>query len=327
MRVIITGVAGFIGMHLAKDLLLKRHQVLGIDNLNSYYSIKLKKDRLIVLKKFKKYQFYKIDLKNKKKLNDFFKKFKPEIVINLAAQAGVRYSLKYPEKYLSSNINGFFNVINLASKYNVKHFVYASSSSVYGTKKIKTSNSEYDWTDKPLSIYAATKKCNENIAYTKSYLENLPTTGIRFFTVYGPWGRPDMALFKFTKNILNNKKIDVYNNGKMNRSFTYIDDAIRILIKIIFKTPNTIKKNNIPFNIINIGSKKTVNLLNFINLIEKKLNKKSIKKYLPLQGGDSISTKANTKKMLSLYGLEPKISIKDGISKFISWYKKYYNVT
>ncbi len=326
MKIVVTGVAGFIGMHLAKNLLYKKHQVLGIDNLNSYYSVKLKKDRLNIIKKFKKFKFCKVDLKNKKKLDIIFKNFKPDIVINLAAQAGVRYSLKYPEKYLSTNINGFFNIIDLSSKYKTKHFIYASSSSVYGTKVIKTSNSEEDQTDKPLSIYAATKKCNEHIAYTKSYLENLPTTGIRFFTVYGPWGRPDMALFKFTRNILENKKIDVYNNGKMNRSFTYIDDAIKILTKIILKIPNTNKKNSVPFNIMNIGSKKTINLLNFINLIEKNLNKKSLKNYLPLQDGDSVSTKANTKKILSLFRLEPKTNIKDGISKFINWYKKYYKV-
>ena len=218
MRVLITGVAGFIGMHMAKKLLLKKNKVLGIDNINNYYSTKLKKDRVKILRNYKNFQFHRIDLKNKKKLDFCFKNFKPDIVINFAAQAGVRYSLKFPEKYIDSNIIGFFNIIELASKYKIKHFVYASSSSVYGLRDVKKLNSENDTTDTPLSIYAVTKKTNENIAYTKSYLKNLPTTGVRFFTVYGPWGRPDMALFKFTDKILNNKKIEVYNNGKMNRS-------------------------------------------------------------------------------------------------------------
>ena len=273
MRVLITGVAGFIGMHMAKKLLLKKNKVLGIDNINNYYSTKLKKDRVKILRNYKNFQFHRIDLKNKKKLDFCFKNFKPDIVINFAAQAGVRYSLKFPEKYIDSNIIGFFNIIELASKYKIKHFVYASSSSVYGLRDVKKLNSENDTTDTPLSIYAVTKKTNENIAYTKSYLKNLPTTGVRFFTVYGPWGRPDMALFKFTDKILNNKKIEVYNNGKMNRSFTYIDDAIKILEKIIHKIPKKTSKNRVPFNIVNLGSKKTINLINFIKAIEKCLKK------------------------------------------------------
>ena len=326
MRVLITGVAGFIGMHMAKKLLLKKNKVLGIDNINNYYSTKLKKDRVKILRNYKNFQFHRIDLKNKKKLDFCFKNFKPDIVINFAAQAGVRYSLKFPEKYINSNIIGFFNIIELASKYKIKHFVYASSSSVYGLRDVKKLNSENDVTDTPLSIYAVTKKTNENIAYTKSYLKNLPTTGVRFFTVYGPWGRPDMALFKFTDKILNNKKIEVYNNGKMNRSFTYIDDAIKILEKIIHKIPKKTSKNRVPFNIVNLGSKKTINLINFIKAIEKCLKKKSIKRYLPLQDGDSISTKANTKKIKLLFGLEPTTKINVGINKFIEWYKKYYKI-
>ena len=327
MKILITGAAGFIGMHLARALLSKRNTILGIDNLNNYYSVKLKRERIKVLNKFKKFRFLKIDLKNKNKLDLCFKNFKPDIVVNLAAQAGVRYSLKYPEKYLSTNIIGFFNIINLSSKYKVKHFVYASSSSVYGSKNLNKLNSEKDMTDNPLSIYAATKKNNENIAYTKSYLENLPTTGVRFFTVYGPWGRPDMALFKFTRNIIKNKKIEVFNNGNMSRSFTYIDDATKILEKIITKDQKKIKKKKeVPFNIINLGSKKTVNLKKFILLIEKNLNKKSKKKYLPLQDGDSVSTKANTKKLLSEVGIEPKITIEKGVYRFINWYKKYYKI-
>ena len=327
MKVLITGVAGFIGMHLAKKILSNKFSVLGIDNINNYYSQKLKKDRLKLLNKYKNFRFKKIDLNNKKKLEDSFKKFKPNIVINLAAQAGVRYSLKYPEKYLSSNIFGFFNIIDLSSKYRVKHFIYASSSSVYGSNKFDKLNSEKDVTDSPLSIYAVTKKTNENMAYAFSYLKNLPTTGIRFFTVYGPWGRPDMALFKFTNKILNKKKIDVYNNGKMNRSFTYIDDAVKILEKIIYEIPKKQNKTKIPFNVLNLGSKKSISLKNFIKLIEKYLNIKSNKKLLPLQDGDSLSTKANTKKVKLLTGLEPSTKINDGIRKFIKWYKDYYKIT
>ncbi len=326
MKILITGVAGFIGMHLAQKLLIKKYQVLGIDNLNNYYSIKLKKDRIQLLKKNREFKFYKIDLRSKTKLSLIFKKFKPDIVINLAAQAGVRYSLKHPKKYLSSNILGFFNIIELASKYKVKHFIYASSSSVYGSKDLNKLNSEKDITDTPLSIYAVTKKTNENLAYANSYLNNLPTTGIRFFTVYGPWGRPDMALFKFTNKILNNKEIEVYNKGRMNRSFTYIDDAIKILIKIILKNPKKNKKNMVPFNIVNLGSKKTINLNKFIKILEKNLRKKSTKKFLPLQDGDSISTKASTKKIKNLVGLEPTTGINEGVKKFIDWYKKYYKI-
>ncbi len=327
MKILITGAAGFIGMHLARTLSTKKHKILGIDNLNNYYSTKLKKDRIKILKKSNYFKFLKVDLKNKKKLNLIFKKYRPDIVVNLAAQAGVRYSLKYPQKYLSSNIIGFFNLIELASNYKIKHFVYASSSSVYGSRDFNKLNSESDMTDTPLSIYAVTKKTNENMAYTKSYLNNLRTTGIRFFTVYGPWGRPDMALFKFTKKILSNKEIEVYNNGKMSRSFTYIDDAINILEKIVLKKPKKNYKYNIPFDIVNLGSKTTIKLTSFIKIIEKNLKKKSIKRFLPLQDGDSLSTKASTKKLKLLCGSEPTTKINKGIKNFINWYKKYYKIT
>ena len=327
MNILITGVAGFIGMSLAKKILSNKHKVLGIDNINNYYSVALKKDRLKVLNKFKNFRFNKIDLKDKKKLENSFKVFKPDIVINLAAQAGVRYSLLYPEKYLSTNIIGFHNIIELSYKFNVRHFIYASSSSVYGSKKLNKLNSEEDITETPLSIYAVTKKTNENMAYAYSYLKGLPTTGIRFFTVYGPWGRPDMALFKFTDKILKNKEIEVYNEGKMNRSFTFIDDVVKILEKVILKIPKSNSSKKVKYNILNIGSKNSISLLKFIQLIEKNLDKKSFKKFLPLQDGDSISTKASTKKIRSLTGEEPKTTIESGVKKFIEWYKSYYKIS
>ena len=324
MSVFVTGAAGFIGMHVCLKLLKKGNTIIGVDNLNSYYSVKLKQDRLSLLKKYKKFYFYKCDLNNKKKLNQLFNRFKPNIVLNMAAQAGVRYSINHPEKYLRSNINGFFNILSLSEKHKVKKIIFASSSSVYGLKN-SLSNQEYQATDKPLSFYAATKKSNESMAYTYSHLYKIPIIGIRFFTVYGPWGRPDMALYKFTKKILQNKNIDVYNKGEMYRSFTYIDDVVKAVIKVLYNM-NKLKSKKVPFKILNIGSNKSEKLSNFIRLLEKNLKKNAKKNYLPIQMGDTNATKANLKELKKFINFIPNTKIEIGIKNFIVWYKKYMNI-
>ena len=289
MSVFVTGAAGFIGMHVCLKLLKKGNTIIGVDNLNSYYSVKLKMDRLKYLLKFKNFKFSKISIVNKKKLNSIFIKFKPKYILNMAAQAGVRYSINHPEKCLRSNINGFFNILSLSEKHKVKKIIFASSSSVYGLKN-SLSNQENQATDKPLSFYAATKKSNESMAYTYSHLYKIPIIGIRFFTVYGPWGRPDMALYKFTKKILQNKNIDVYNKGEMYRSFTYIDDVVKAVLRILYNM-NKLKSKKVPFKILNIGSNKSEKLSNFIRLLEKNLKKNAKKNYLPIQMGDTNATK------------------------------------
>ena len=281
MSILITGAAGFIGFHLSEIFMKKNFKVIGIDNLNSYYDVNLKKNRLKILKKNKNFKFYQLDISNEKKIDDLFKKHKFKYVINLAAQAGVRYSLINPQSYLKSNLIGFFNLINAAKNNNVKHFLYASTSSVYGLSD-KKSFKEKDIADHPIQFYAATKRANEIIAHSYSHLYNLPTTGLRFFTVYGPWGRPDMALFKFTKNILEKKKIDVYNYGNHKRDFTYIDDIVNAIYLSASKLPKKSKAKNdpsvsttAPYQILNIGGGKKVSLMRFIKEIEKNLNMKS----------------------------------------------------
>lgn len=320
MKILVTGSAGFIGMHLSKKL-LKHNTVIGIDNINNYYDPKLKKHRINILKKNKNFFFYKCDLINKKKIDQIFKIHKPQIVLNLAAQAGVRYSIEYPEKYIEANIIGFHNILKLSVKNSVKHIIFASTSSAYGLNKTVL-NKETDPIKSPLSVYAATKITNENLAHVYSYLYKIKTTGIRFFTVYGPLGRPDMALFKFVKNILKNKSIDVYNGGNMRRSFTYIDDVVEALVKLIYVKNFHDKK--IPFDILNIGNNESVSLKKFINIIEKNLKKKSVQNKLPMQKGDVKATKADIKKLFSITKFKPKINIENGISKFIKWYLSYY---
>tara|TARA_A100001011_G_scaffold399107_1_gene506273 strand:- start:434 stop:1405 length:972 start_codon:yes stop_codon:yes gene_type:complete len=320
-KILITGSAGFIGMHISKYL-SEKDKVLGIDNINNYYDKSLKIARINNLKKKKNFTFVKCDLNQKKKLENLIKKFKPHIVLNLAAQAGVRYSIKNPDAYIKSNILGFQNLIELCAKYKVKNFLYASSSSVYGLNNNKL-NQEADDTDQPLSLYAATKKSNENIAHVYSYIYGIKTTGLRFFTVYGPWGRPDMALFKFVQNILRNKKITVFNGGKMKRSFTYIDDVVLSLKKIIFKKNNPNKKLH---DVLNIGGDRSVKLDRFILEIERNLNTKAKKIFLPIQMGDVKNTSADTTKLKNYIGYQPKTPINIGIKKFVSWYKNFYRV-
>jgi len=333
MKILITGSSGFIGFHLSKLLLENGNTIHGIDSMNNYYDVSLKKARLKILLKYKKFSFSKIDLENNQKIENIFKKFKPKVVIHLAAQAGVRYSIDKPRVYLNSNIDGTFNVIESSHKVKVNHLIMASSSSVYGANK-KIPFKEIEKTETQLSIYASTKKANESMAHSYSNIWNIPITMLRFFTVYGPWGRPDMALFKFTKGIIENKKIDIYNNGKMYRDFTYIDDIVNG-INLLIKKPPSLKykkkyKNDslssvAPFRVLNIGNSKKVYLLNFIQEIEKELGKKAIRNYMPLQKGDVKQTLSDTSLLKSITKYNPKTNYKTGIKNFLKWYQEYYN--
>ena len=331
-KILITGSSGFIGFSLALNLLKKGHKILGYDSINDYYDVNLKFSRNRILKTFKNFSFIKGELEDQKKLNKNVLSFRPEIIIHLAAQAGVRYSLDAPRKYLSSNIIGTFNIIEIAHKIKVKHLLIASSSSVYGANK-QSAFKETDKTDTQLSIYAATKKSTESIAHSYSSLWKIPITMIRFFTVYGPWGRPDMAYFKFTNAIIKNNQIDVYNKGEMYRDFTYIDDVTRSIELLINKAPSQSKKNNYkndslsnvaPYRIINIGNQKRVYLKDFITALEKKLDKKANKNNMSMQKGDVKKTLSNTNLLYQIIKYRPKVNYIDGISAFINWYKKYY---
>jgi UDP-glucuronate 4-epimerase len=333
MNIFITGSSGFIGFHLVKKLLDKGHRIHGYDSMNGYYDIRLKKARLQILKGYKKFSFSRGLLENQKILSKSILKFKPKIIIHLAAQAGVRYSIEKPRVYLDSNIIGTYNIIELAKKINVKHLLIASSSSVYGANK-KLPFRETDKTEMQLSIYAATKKSTESMAHSYSSIWKLPTTILRFFTVYGPWGRPDMALFKFTKGILNKKKIDIYNNGKMYRDFTYIDDIINAICLVINKVPNLkqLGKNKrdslspvAPFRVLNIGNTHKVFLLNFINELEKQIGIKAIRNYMPMQKGDVKMTLSDTTLLKKLTGYKPQTNYKTGIKNFLKWYLEYYD--
>ncbi len=329
MKILITGAAGFIGFHSCLKFLKQGHSIVGIDNLNNYYDVKLKKERIKNIedkyKNKRKFLFLKLDLCNYKKINKIFKKQKFDYVLHLAAQAGVRYSLTNPNAYIDSNILGFFNLIQLSKNYKIKHFTYASTSSVYGGNKKMPFSEEHN-TDKPLQLYAATKKSNELIAHSYSYLFKLQTTGIRFFTVYGPWGRPDMALFKFVKNILEKRSIEIFNNGKHSRDFTYIDDIVNGIYKITINPKKIYKKSKNLHQIFNIGRGNSEDLMDFINEIEKNLKIKSKKVFLPLQKGDVIKTYSNTSKLFKFFNYKPKVSIKVGIKNFISWYLDYYKI-
>jgi UDP-glucuronate 4-epimerase len=333
MKILVTGSAGFIGSELTLKLLERGNKVIGIDNHNNYYDIKIKKDRLARHLNHSNYKHYKVDISNKKKIKKIFAQHKPKIVINLAAQAGVRHSISYPQKYIDSNIIGFFNILENCRLNKVNHLVYASTSSVYGENKNPPFSEIYS-TDHPLSLYAATKKSNELMAYTYSHIHNLRTTGLRFFTVYGPWGRPDMSLFKFTNAIFKGKKIDVFNKGKHKRDFTYIDDVIYGILKVIYKKKNLKRivnkkypeKKKSPWSIYNIGNNKPIKLLDFISILEKALNKKAKLNLLPLQPGDVTETHANIKKIKKTFGYNPSTQIKKGVLNFVEWFKKYYNV-
>tara|TARA_Y100000590_G_scaffold468363_1_gene650889 strand:- start:4663 stop:5649 length:987 start_codon:yes stop_codon:yes gene_type:complete len=322
MKILVTGSAGFIGFHTAKFFLKKGHQVFGLDNLNRYYDINLKKARNKILLGFKNYNFKKININSFKKVENFFLKNKFDLVIHLAAQAGVRYSLKNPSAYIDTNLRGFFNIIENCKKNNIKKLIYASSSSVYGVNKNKFFK-ETDSAVSPIQLYAATKRSNELIAHAYSSLYKMNTIGLRFFTVYGPWGRPDMSFFLFTKKILNNEIIDVFNFGKHVRDFTYIDDVVRGIFLCSKKNLKK-SKNNQLFNIVNIACGKPVKLINFISIIEKKLNKKSHKRFKNLQKGDVLRTAGSINKIKSIFGYQPITPIEVGIGKFVKWYKQFY---
>ena len=319
MKILVTGCAGFIGFHLSNYLLKNNYDIIGIDNLNKYYDINLKKNRLKLLKNYKNFQFIKFDLINKNKLNNTIKKFKIKYIVHLAAQAGVRYSIENPTTYFKNNLEVFFNVIEASKINKIKHLVFASTSSVYGENN-KFPLRETANTDKPISFYAATKKSNEILAHSYSYIYKLPCTALRFFTVYGPYGRPDMALFKFTKNILENKKIELFNNGNHSRDFTYIADIVSGISSVIKKP----KKTKIPFNIFNIGRGDTQKLKYYLSNIEKKLNKKAKIKKIPLQLGDIKKTHSDISSLKKFSNYRPNIDIEKGISEFIDWYLTYY---
>tara|TARA_E500000178_G_scaffold183468_1_gene181901 strand:- start:12059 stop:13051 length:993 start_codon:yes stop_codon:yes gene_type:complete len=320
MKILITGSAGFIGFHLSNFLLKQNLRVIGVDNFDDYYDKRIKVDRNKILLKYKNYKFFKIDITDKKSLAKIFSKNKFEVVINLAAQAGVRYSLKNPEKYIKSNIIGFHNIIENCKNNKIKNFLFASTSSIYG-KSSKFPLQEKFNTDLPLQLYAATKKSNEVIGHAYYSLYRFNVIGFRFFTVYGPWGRPDMALFKFTNNTLLKKKINVFNKGNHYRDFTYIDDIVEGIYKVIIKLK---KSKKVPiYQILNIGNNKTISLRNFIRLIEINLGQKAKIKYQSFQKGDVLKTHASIKKIKKYYGFTPKTKVEIGVKKFIDWFIKY----
>lgn len=333
MQIIITGVAGFIGFHVAQARLKQGDVVVGIDNINEYYDPSLKKARLKSLQAYPNFIFYKEDLINNEAIAAIFKKHRPSRVIHLAAQAGVRYSLSHPQAYIQSNVLGFTNLIEACRQQEVEHLVYASTSSVYGANGM-VPNKESDPVNHPLTIYAASKKANELTAHAYSSLYQLPSSGLRFFTVYGPWGRPDMAFFSFTKHILEGKPIQVYNHGNMQRDFTYIDDIVdgisRVLEQVAAPNPNwqaehpEAHTSQVPYCIYNIGSGQSVNLLDYIGAIEKALGKKAIKEFLPLQAGDVLSTRADISLLHEKTGYTPKIHFEEGIHRFVAWYRDYF---
>lgn len=319
----ITGAAGFIGFHLSKMLLEQGAAVVGFDNINDYYDTKLKISRLNILEKYNNFTFIKGDLADKQAIDNLFREFKPQIVVNLAAQAGVRYSIEKPEAYINSNIIGFFNILEACRHSRVEHLVYASSSSVYGANQ-KVPFSTYDKTDSPVSLYAATKKSNELMAYTYSHLYGIPTTGLRFFTVYGPFGRPDMAYYSFTKAIMECRPITIFNNGDMYRDFTYIDDIVKGIEHILCNPPET-DDNKAKYKIYNIGNNKPVKIMEYIEILENCIGKKAIKEYLPMQPGDVYQTYADICDLEEDFNFVPSTTIEIGLSRFVEWYKSIYN--
>lgn len=334
-KILVTGAAGFIGFHLAKRLLDSDFEVVGLDNLNDYYDVNLKTARLAQLEERNNFRFHKMGLEERDAINRFFKDEQFDIVVNLAAQAGVRYSIENPYAYIDSNIAGFINILEGCRHNGVRHLVYASSSSVYGANT-KMPFSVHDNVDHPISLYAATKKANELMAHTYSHLYNLPTTGLRFFTVYGPWGRPDMALFLFAKAIIEGRPIDVYNHGRMQRDFTYIDDIVEGIFRVMNKIPEANQAWNgeaadpgtssAPYRIYNIGNNNPVELIRFIEVLENALGIKAIKNLLPLQPGDVSATYADVDDLMRDVGFRPSTSIEEGIGAFVAWYRAFYRV-
>ena len=320
-KILVTGAAGFIGMHVCKRLLDDSHFVIGLDNLNDYYDVKLKKDRLLQLKPYKNFKFIKQDVANQKAMAKTFSEGKFDKVIHLAAQAGVRYSITNPYPYVDSNLVGFLNILEGCRHNKIKHLVFASSSSVYGANN-KTPYKESDKADHPVSLYAATKKANELMAHAYSHLYSLPATGLRFFTVYGPWGRPDMATKIFADAITKGESIPVFNNGNLNRDFTYIDDIVEGVVRVLNKLPKN--ESSACFQIYNIGNNKPVKLLDFIKTMERAIGQKAVKKMMPHQPGDVLATHADINAIKNAVGFAPKTRLEDGIAKFVSWHKSYY---
>jgi UDP-glucuronate 4-epimerase len=332
-KIMVTGAAGFIGFHLSLRLLADGNNVLGIDNMNPYYDVTLKEERLKILKKYSDFRFLKADLADRGAIEKLFTEGEIEVVVNMAAQAGVRYSLINPHAYVDSNLVGFLNILEGCRHNKVKHLVFASSSSVYGANT-RMPFSVHDNVDHPLSLYAATKKANELMAHSYSSLYRMPCTGLRFFTVYGPWGRPDMALFLFTKAILANRPIDVFNNGQMKRDFTYIDDIIEGIVRIMDRIPEgnpdwngdspDPSSSSAPYKLYNIGNNNPVLLLDFIKTLEEQLGKTAVKNFLPMQAGDVPETKADIDDLMKDVGFKPETTITEGIKRFVGWYRKFY---
>ncbi|MEF3090123.1 NAD-dependent epimerase [Raoultella scottii] len=332
MKFLVTGAAGFIGFHTCKRLLEAGHQVVGIDNMNDYYDVNLKQARLDLLQS-SLFSFHKVDLADREGIARLFAEEKFNRVIHLAAQAGVRYSLENPHAYADSNLIGYLNILEGCRQHKVEHLLYASSSSVYGLNR-KMPFSTDDSVDHPVSLYAATKKANELMAHTYSHLYGIPTTGLRFFTVYGPWGRPDMALFKFTKAMLEGKSIDVYNYGKMKRDFTYVDDIVEAIVRVqdVIPQPNpewTVENgspanSSAPYRVYNIGNSSPVELMDYITALEEALGMIAEKNMMPIQPGDVLETSADTKPLYDLVGFKPQTTVNEGVKNFVDWYKEYY---
>jgi UDP-glucuronate 4-epimerase len=335
MKILVTGAAGFIGFHLTINLLKRGHEVTGFDNLNDYYDVQLKKDRLQILENHQSFNFVKGDLADRKAVEKLFAANSFQRVVNLAAQAGVRYSLENPHAYIDANIVGFMNILEACRHNKVEHLVYASSSSVYGSNT-QMPFSIHQNVDHPVSLYAASKKANELMAHTYAHLYNLPVTGLRFFTVYGPWGRPDMALFLFTRAILEDKPIKVFNQGKMSRDFTYVDDIVEGLVRVMDRIPESDpdwtgenpdpSSSRAPYRVYNIGNNSPVELLRFIEIIEEKTGKKAKKEMLPMQPGDVPATWADVEDLMRDTGFSPSTPLEKGVEKFVSWFREYYDL-
>lgn len=334
-KILVTGAAGFVGAAYAKRLLELGYEVLGIDNLNDYYAVSLKEARLKELEPFENFEFRKVDISDREVMSSLFSEWRPQIVANMAAQAGVRYSIDHPDAYVDSNLQGFLNILEGCRHNGVEHLIYASSSSVYGANKT-VPFSVSQTVDHPISLYAATKKANELMAHSYAHLYRLPVTGLRFFTVYGPWGRPDMAVYKFTDKIVNGERIDVYNNGDMKRDFTYIDDIVESMVRLIDHIPLADEvwdgfepdpaSSNAPYRLYNVGNSNPEDLMDMIGCIEGSLGLEADKNFMPMQPGDVYSTFADTKALEDAVGFKPKTPLREGVEKFVEWYKVYHKL-
>ena len=335
MKILVTGAAGFIGFHLTKRLLSDGHVVVGIDNINDYYDVRLKQARLALIESDNQFQFLKADLSDREAIEDLFENGQFDCVVNLAAQAGVRYSLENPHSYIDSNVTGFLHILEGCRHHNIGHLIFASSSSVYGLDEAMPFQ-ETQSTDHPLALYGATKKANEMMAHSYAHLYGLPCTGLRFFTVYGPWSRPDMAPFLFTKAIIEGKPINIFNHGKMVRDFTYIDDIVEGIVRLVDKPaeanpdfdpmmPDS-SSSLAPYRLFNIGNGQPVALMDYIAALEQAIGREAIKNYLPMQAGDATATNADTTRLKEWVGFAPSTAVEEGVAQFVAWYREFYNV-